>query len=88
MFKAMTQMQLDINAINTIDWCMKILKSNKDGNSFQRAFMARFLLHLVGDIHQPLHSTNFFNETYKTGDLGGNFLFIKGNLIKILTIKK
>ncbi len=73
MFKSMTQMQLDINAINSIDWCMKILKSNKDGVSFERAFMARYLLHLVGDIHQPLHSTNFFNETYKNGDLGGNF---------------
>lgn len=36
--------------------------------------MARYLLHLVGDIHQPLHSTNMFNGTYKTGDLGGNLL--------------
>lgn len=33
--------------------------------------MARYLLHLVGDIHQPLHSTMMFNATYKTGDLGG-----------------
>ena len=36
--------------------------------------MARYLLHLVGDIHQPLHNTNFFNATYKTGDLGGNLI--------------
>lgn len=36
--------------------------------------MARFLLHIVGDLHQPLHSVNMFNETYKNGDLGGIFV--------------
>ena len=41
--------------------------------------MARYLLHLVGDIHQPLHSTNMFNNSFKTGDLGGN-------LIKVLIL--
>ena len=39
--------------------------------------MARYLLHLIGDIHQPLHSTDMFNETYKTGDLGGNLIKVK-----------
>lgn len=29
-------------------------------------------MHVVGDIHQPLHNTNLFNETYPDGDLGGN----------------
>ena len=36
--------------------------------------MARYLLHVIGDIHQPLHSTNYFNETFKNGDLGGNLI--------------
>lgn len=78
-FSGMTQYQQDVNSINTINWCNKILKLNKDGVSFERAWMARYLLHLVGDIHQPLHNTNMFNLTYKTGDLGGN-------MIKITTI--
>lgn len=35
--------------------------------------MARYLLHVIGDIHQPLHSTNMYNATLgKDGDLGGN----------------
>jgi len=55
---------------------MNVLKSNKAGVSFERAFMARYLLHLIGDIHQPLHNTMMFNETYKTGDLGGNLIHI------------
>lgn len=38
--------------------------------------MARYLLHLVGDIHQPLHSVTMYNSTLKKGDMGGTFLFI------------
>jgi hypothetical protein len=72
----MTQYQQDINAINIINWCDTVLKTNKEGLTFERAFMARYLLHLVGDIHQPLHSTMMYNNTYKTGDLGGTALFI------------
>lgn len=73
----MTSFQQDINAFNTINWCHKVLSLNKGGLSFERAWMARYLLHLVGDIHQPLHSTNFFNATFKTGDLGGNLIKVK-----------
>jgi hypothetical protein len=38
--------------------------------------MARYLLHLVGDIHQPLHSVSMFNSSYKKGDYGGIHLVI------------
>jgi hypothetical protein len=36
----------------------------------------RYIIHLIGDIHQPLHSTTFFNATYQppTGDMGGNLI--------------
>ena len=78
MFKSMTQFQQDINAMNTLGWAENVLKTNKDGISFERAFMARYLLHVVGDVHQPLHSVNMFNSKHKTGDLGGN-------LVKIIT---
>lgn len=70
----MSSYQQDVNAINIINYCISVLKHNINGISFERAFMARYLLHLIGDIHQPLHSTNMFNGTYKTGDLGGNLL--------------
>jgi hypothetical protein len=32
----------------------------------------RFLLHYVGDQHQPLHSTTRVDSTYDNGDRGGN----------------
>jgi len=64
--------------MNTLGWVEAVLKANPGGISFERAFMARYLLHLVGDVHQPLHSVNMFNSKHKTGDLGGN-------LVKIIT---
>jgi hypothetical protein len=36
-----------------------------------------WLLHLAGDIHQPLHCVAFFSAEYPTGDLGGNLRWIK-----------
>ena len=72
----MTSYQQDVNSINIINWCISVLKNNKEGISFERAWMTRYLLHVVGDIHQPLHNTNFFNGTYKNGDLGGNLIKI------------
>lgn len=71
LFVGMTEQQKDINSINVMGSATSVLKTNKEGITFERAFMARFLLHLVGDIHQPLHSTCMYNQTFKTGDLGG-----------------
>jgi len=33
--------------------------------------MARYLIHVIGDMHQPLHNTNFYNNTFTEGDMGG-----------------
>ncbi|EGR32954.1 hypothetical protein IMG5_065830, partial [Ichthyophthirius multifiliis] len=49
---------------------MKI--NNQFNISLQQAFYMRLLIHIVGDIHQPLHNINMFNSTYVDGDQGGN----------------
>jgi len=38
-----------------------------------------WLIHLVGDIHQPLHCSSLFNNTFKApeGDRGGNSFYVK-----------
>ena len=74
MFSQMDQYKRDVNSINVASSCMSVLKTNKEAVTFERAFMARFLLHLVGDIHQPLHSVAMFNQTLKKGDMGGRYL--------------
>ena len=50
----MNELQVDINSY-------KILNANREAVTFERAFMARYLMHVIGDIHQPLHNSNFFN---------------------------
>lgn len=44
----------------------------------RRAIALCWVLHLVGDIHQPLHATSLFNANYPTGDKGGNSFWVKG----------
>jgi hypothetical protein len=37
-----------------------------------RAVALCWLLHLIGDLHQPLHTTALFSELFPEGDQGGN----------------
>lgn len=49
---------------------------NKNKPSFNSglalSFAWRYLIHLVGDIHQPLHSATLYSGKFPTGDRGGN----------------
>jgi hypothetical protein len=40
-----------------------------------------WILHLVGDIHQPMHGVSYFadNPSFRAGDLGGNKIAVKAN---------
>lgn len=44
----------------------------KNGNQEDRAVHLCWVFHLVGDIHQPLHCTNFYSPRFPKGDRGGN----------------
>lgn len=43
----------------------------------RRAIALAWLLHLVGDLHQPLHVTALFTEALSDGDRGGNDFYIR-----------
>ena len=45
----------------------------------ERAVYLSWLIHLIGDLHQPLHCCTFVNADYPapTGDKGGNSFFVK-----------
>lgn len=38
-----------------------------------------WVLHLVGDAHQPLHDVSLFSKDYPTGDQGGNLIHIRAD---------
>jgi len=57
------------DVIQGIEYCVSVLKD--DGKSRQeRAFYLKMLVHLVGDLHQPLH-------VGQADDRGGNRFYVK-----------
>ena len=51
-----------------------MLASNK--SDALKSYDLSWLLHLVGDVHQPLHAITRFGHGQPTGDAGGNFVKI------------
>ena len=39
--------------------------------------MLMYLIHLIGDIHQPLHNASLVDEKHPKGNLGGNDFLIE-----------
>jgi hypothetical protein len=61
-----------INAIQTIRLSRAMLADPGVANR-EKAIMLTWLFHVVGDIHQPLHSTAMFSRRlFPEGDRGGN----------------
>lgn len=72
------------NVVQAIAHCRSVFKANPSPGV--RAMVYCWLFHLVGDIHQPLHSTALFNAArFPKGDRGGNEIPLKngGNLHKL-----
>src|SRR4029077_12995310 len=50
----------------------------KNQNDIERKTTAlAWLFHLVGDIHQPLHTAQIFTVDYPNGDRGGNEICVR-----------
>jgi hypothetical protein len=62
---------LEENAVWVIERFQKVLadRSKPDG---ERADALRYLLHFVGDLHQPLHAVARDTDRFPKGDRGGN----------------
>jgi hypothetical protein len=44
-----------------------------------KSYDLSWLLHLIGDVHQPLHCTARFSSALPNGDQGGNLVKLNGN---------
>ena len=69
------------NAQTQIALFRETLKSTMASNNV-KSYDLVWLLHLVGDVHQPLHATSRFNEVQTAGDDGGNGVAICWNPCK------
>jgi hypothetical protein len=63
-----------VQAINLAIWT---LGSGTSSQTNQATFL-RYLLHFVGDIQQPLHSSTAISAATPNGDAGGNGFYIQG----------
>lgn len=60
----------DINAESQINLFRQVLASEQ--SDALKSFDLVWLMHLVGDVHQPLHCTARFTQQLRRGDDGGN----------------
>ncbi len=47
-------------------------------STMQATYDLPWLVHLVGDSHQPLHATSRYLKSQPKGDAGGNFVYVEG----------
>ncbi len=52
----------------------KTLKTGTDGD---KAVAVCWLMHLIGDLHQPLNTVSYFDDDHPKGDRGGNDFFVR-----------
>lgn len=63
------------NVVWAIHEIEPIIKSTH-ANPYERARFLAFLVHLVGDVHQPLHNAELISAAHPEGDKGGNLYHI------------
>jgi hypothetical protein len=74
----------EVNVLTQILWAAGQLRSAKNFDKTPKtkddeasAYALAYLIHLVGDVHQPLHCATRYSNKNKIGDFGGNLFEIK-----------
>ena len=65
------------NALARINWAVNSLRRGTTGKDKTDAELVGFLFHLVGDVHQPLHTVTRVTAAHPEGDQGGNLFKIQ-----------
>jgi len=64
-----------VNILTALAENERIVKTEPD--PMRKAIALTWLFHLVGDIHQPLHSVQIFTTDFPNGDRGGNLICVR-----------
>src|SRR5919112_3008140 len=64
------------NVLSRINWAVNTLRKGTGSNKTDAETLG-FLYHLVGDVHQPLHTATRYSAANPNGDAGGNGFKIK-----------
>jgi ketosteroid isomerase-like protein len=61
------------NVIQALKFTRRAMKSGEKTSDADRAVYLAWIMHLVGDLHQPMHSTSLYSgNLFPSGDRGGN----------------
>lgn len=75
-FKGTISTSVD-NATFAFNECNNVLtKAKGDAAVIGKSLCMRLLIHIIGDIHQPLHTAALFSSKFPKGDMGGNLFEI------------
>ena len=72
------QGEIEVEPMNVtwaIDQMKKTLNSSNTpsfNSDLALSFSWRYLIHLIGDLHQPLHASQMYSKIFPNGDMGGN----------------
>lgn len=69
----------EVDVLWAIGQARSVLSSTKAIDLEKAQFLA-FLVHFVGDLHQPLHTTSMYTSALPGGDVGGNLFNLKDSL--------
>lgn len=67
---------LDDDVLYGISQCEKILSDTNATDTVRGVYLS-WLIHLIGDLHQPLHCSSLVNDAYPSGDKGGNSFYVR-----------
>ena len=62
-----------VNALTEIELMTAALGSNASDDV--KSYDVAWLEHIIGDVHQPLHTVSRFTKNHPQGDEGGNFVY-------------
>ena len=74
------------NITQALEWCVRRV-NDPAASDEEKAVVLAWILHLVGDLHQPLHASGVYSADYPAGDRGGNLFMVKyhGNVTDLHT---
>lgn len=64
------------NILTAYNQNVKIVQSRLRPDA-ERAIALSWIFHLIGDVHQPLHTVSLYTEQWPKGDRGGNDFYIR-----------
>jgi len=69
-----------VNAVWALDQAALLLMSEKT-TDYEKGFFLRVFIHVLGDLHQPLHTVDRITEKHPAGDRGGNLFYLGTNKV-------